>query len=87
MFAHPPMTDTLDDLRPACIRRVHGFADLAEDVRCRLVDLGLDEGSEVERVAAGPINGDPIAVRVGNHMIAVRRAVARCILLDPAPAP
>lgn len=76
------MSDTLDQLAPFQIRHVSGFAGLPENLHARLIELGFDEGVEVERLAAGPIGGDPIAVRVGRSVIALRRALARGVLLS-----
>lgn len=52
----------------------------------RLIELGFGEGVEVEALHAGPIGGDPIAVQVGGAVIALRRAQARLIRVEPLAA-
>ena len=44
----------------------------------RLHEMGFDEGVDVEVLHKAPL-GDPIALRVGNMMIAIRRAEAALI--------
>ncbi len=54
---------------------------MADDVLLRLLELGFDEGVTVKKLHAAPINGDPIAVSVGNTTVALRRALAAAILV------
>lgn len=72
----------LDSLAPGAIAHVSGFADLSPDTAARLLELGFDEGAEVEALHRAPL-GDPIAVRVDGATVALRRALARGILLAP----
>lgn len=52
----------------------------------RLHEMGFDEGVDVEVLHKAPL-GDPIALRVGNSTIALRRAQAALIETDVlAPA-
>lgn len=52
----------------------------------RLHEMGFDEGVDVEVLHKAPL-GDPIALRVGNMTIALRRAQAALIAVDTqAPA-
>lgn len=54
----------------------------------RLHEMGFDEGVDVEVLHTAPL-GDPIALRVGNMTIAIRRAEAALIGVEigmPAPA-
>lgn len=75
---------TLDSLVPGARARVAGFAATAGGAADRLLELGFDEGAEVEALHRAPL-GDPIAVRVDGSVVALRRALARLILLtDPA---
>jgi ferrous iron transport protein A len=53
----------------------------------RLHELGFDEGVDVELLHSAPFGGDPMAVRVGNMVVALRRAMARLIEIRPANAP
>ena len=49
----------------------------------RLHELGFDEGVDVELLHLAPFGGDPLAVRVGNMTVALRRAMARLIEIEP----
>lgn len=51
----------------------------------RLRNLGLDEGVTVEALHGGPIGKDPLAVRIGRMMVAIRRAHAHVITVDDQP--
>ncbi len=54
----------------------------------RLHELGFDEGVDVELLHRAPFGGDPLAVRVGNMVVALRCAMARLIEIEPvAPLP
>ncbi|WP_156255444.1 FeoA family protein [Sandarakinorhabdus oryzae] len=50
----------------------------------RLCELGFDEGVDVEIVHRAPFGGDPLAVRVGNMVVALRREMARLIEVEAA---
>lgn len=52
---------------------------LAPETAQRLCELGFDEGVDVEILHRAPFGGDPIAVRVGNMVVAVRRDMAALI--------
>jgi ferrous iron transport protein A len=47
----------------------------------RLLELGFVEGAEVEVLHEGPMGRDPIAVRVNDNTIALRRREAMAILV------
>ena len=49
----------------------------------RLYELGFDEGVDVQVLHRGPVGGCPIALRVGNMTVALRRAQARMISVEP----
>jgi ferrous iron transport protein A len=49
----------------------------------RLLEMGFVEGARLEILHDGPIMRDPIAVRVDDITIAVRRADANTILVRP----
>jgi ferrous iron transport protein A len=51
----------------------------------RLHELGFDEGVDIELLHRAPFGGDPLAVRVGNMVVALRRSMARLIEVDQAP--
>ena len=59
------------------------WPSLADSDAKRLRNLGFDEGVEVEALHAAPFGRDPLAVRVGRMMIALRRAQARTIIVEP----
>jgi ferrous iron transport protein A len=50
----------------------------------RLHELGFDEGVDVELLHRAPFGGDPLAVRVGNMVVALRRSMARLIEIETA---
>jgi len=60
----------------------------ADELENRLIELGFVEGASVKILHEGPFSGDPIAVRVNNATIALRRREAMAILVireDPLP--
>ncbi len=58
----------------------HGLS--AAELERRLLELGFVEGAEVEVLHEGPLGGDPIAVRVNDATIALRRREAMAILVS-----
>jgi ferrous iron transport protein A len=52
------------------------------EVERRLLELGFVEGATVEILHEGPLGRDPIAVRVNNCTIALRRREAMAILVS-----
>jgi ferrous iron transport protein A len=77
---------TLDLLPPGAPARITAIATAASDplAERRLRELGFDEGVEVALLHAAPFGGDPIAVRVGPTIVALRRAQAALVEVDPA---
>ena len=57
----------------------HGLS--ATELERRLLELGFVEGAEVEVLHEGPLGRDPIAVRVNDCTIALRRREAMAILV------
>ena len=53
----------------------------AEELERRLIELGFVEGASVEVLHEGPLGGDPIAVRLNDTTIALRRREAMAILV------
>jgi ferrous iron transport protein A len=51
------------------------------DLERRLVEFGFLEGTRVEILHEGAIAGDPIAVRVNNLTVALRRREAMAIVV------
>jgi ferrous iron transport protein A len=58
-----------------------GSALSAVELESRLIELGFVEGAKVEVLHEGIIGRDPIAVRVENVTIAVRRREAMAIIV------
>ena len=50
----------------------------------RLRELGFDAGVMVEALHHGPFGFDPIACRIGRMTIALRRAQAAAVMVEPA---
>lgn len=69
--------------REATIRAID-WAELSERDARRLRELGFDEGVVVEPLHGGGLFArDPIAVRIGRMTVAIRRAHAAAIAVDP----
>ena len=58
-----------------------GSALSAVELESRLIELGFVEGAKVEVLHEGIVGRDPIAVRVENVTIAVRRREAMAIIV------
>ena len=58
-----------------------GSALTASELESRLIELGFVEGARVEVLHEGAIGRDPIAVRVENVTIAVRRREAMAVIV------
>jgi len=69
----------------ALVTRVDGGAANAlgglpgGELERRLIEIGFVEGARVEVLHHGFINRDPIAVRVDDHVVALRRREANAI--------
>ncbi len=73
----------LDQLADGARGTVQGVCaqspDLDAGMLRRLVELGFIAGEPVQVLRRGPGGRDPLAVRVGDTLFALRRAEARCI--------
>jgi ferrous iron transport protein A len=58
-----------------------GSALSATELESRLIELGFVEGAQVEVLHEGVIGRDPIAVRVDNITVAVRRREAMAVIV------
>ena len=58
-----------------------GSALSADELESRLIELGFVEGARVEVLHEGIVGRDPIAIRVENVTIAVRRREAMAIIV------
>lgn len=61
----------------------HGLS--AAELERRLIELGFVEGARVEILHQGLFGRDPIAVRVNEATVALRRREAAAILVEPDP--
>ena len=55
----------------------------AAELERRLIEMGFVEGARVRLLHEGFIGRDPIAVRVDDTTVAVRRRDAQLVLVDP----
>jgi ferrous iron transport protein A len=60
----------------------NGPLDAAELER-RLIEMGFVEGASIELLHEGFLGRDPIAVRVDDTTVAMRRRDANMVLVDP----
>jgi Fe2+ transport system protein FeoA len=73
---------TLPKNRPARVTAVH-----TDDATLRkLLALGVIEGTEIELLHEGFLGRDPLAVRIDDRIIALRRAQAAAIDVEPVVA-
>jgi len=63
----------------------HGLA--APEIESRLLELGFVEGAEIKVLHEGPIGRDPIAVRINDTTIALRRREAMAIVVTSLNSP
>ncbi len=68
------------------VARVETSGDHAHDLERRLLEMGFVEGARVEVLHEGLIGRDPIAVRVDDMRVALRRREARHIAITPHAA-
>ncbi len=54
-----------------------------EELERRLLEIGFMEGDELQILHFGPIGRDPIAIRLGHMIVALRRQEADAILVEP----
>ncbi len=79
-----PHTRLIERLAPGEIATIAAIdrAGLDPLTAQRLHELGFDEGVDVELLHRAPFGGDPLAVRVGNMTVALRKSMARLIEID-----
>jgi len=78
------MTLRLDELpfrTPAMVTGID-WSRLTETDARRLRNLGFDEGVRIEALHGAPFGRDPLAVRVGRMVVAMRRAQARAVSVE-----
>jgi ferrous iron transport protein A len=78
----------LSDLANGAIATVTGVSSASVDVDAatlrRLGELGFIPGEPVHLLRRGPGGLEPLAVRVGEALFALRLVEARCITVDPS---
>lgn len=62
---------------------IEGSSIAWNELERRLLEMGFVEGASVEVLHEGPIKRDPIAVRVDETTVAIRRADALAIVVRP----
>nr|WP_295372751.1 FeoA family protein [uncultured Sphingosinicella sp.] len=70
--------DELPYRTPATVSAID-WTILSETDGKRLRNLGFDEGVDIEALHGAPFGKDPLAIRVGRMMVAMRRAQARAV--------
>lgn len=56
-----------------------------EEIERRLLEMGFVEGAPVEIAHEGLIGRDPIAVKLSDRTVALRRREAQAVLVRPRP--
>ncbi len=82
-MATPLFIDRLQPGQPALITAIDRDGRDPVSAR-RLQEMGFDEGVDVELLHRAPFGGDPLAVRVGNMVVALRRGMAGLVEVVPA---
>jgi Fe2+ transport system protein FeoA len=72
----------LSSLKPGDAATIAYFT-LSPEIRQRLLELGLTEGTSCEIRRFAPL-GDPLEIRVRNYNLSLRKAEADGILVIPA---
>ena len=79
---------TLNDLPAGARATVRGVGPASPELSAgdlrRLAELGFIPGEPVHLLRRGPGGREPLAVRVGDTLFALRRAEALCIEVEPA---
>ncbi len=53
-----------------------------EELERRLLEIGFVEGGDVTVLHCGPVGRDPIAVQLGNMIVALRRQEAKAVVVE-----
>lgn len=56
--------------------------EFARDLEDRLLEIGFEEGLNVKILHEGPVSRDPIAVRIGQMTVALRRMEACAVKIS-----
>lgn len=82
MTDSPLRLDQLPFRTPATVTAID-WPRLSDGDARRLRNLGFDEGVAVEALHAAPFGKDPLAVRIGRMTVAMRRAQAMAVMVEP----
>ena len=74
----------LHTLVKGAVARVTGFGVGDESLVAKLREIGFAEGDEVELLAKGWLGGAPLSFRLNRTVIALRRAEAAMVMVEPA---
>lgn len=79
---------SISALRPGQIVTIVAIDRLGSDPlnAGRLHEMGFDEGVDLELLHRAPLGGDPLAVRVGNMTVALRKSLAALVEVGPHDA-
>lgn len=72
---------TIDSLRVGQSARITGFGEMDKSLRARLYGLGFHTGATVELAHIAPL-GCPLAIKLGNGLISLRRTEAKHLKLE-----
>jgi ferrous iron transport protein A len=56
--------------------------DASDNLARKLLEMGIEEGMELEVLHEGPVRRDPLAVRLNDRLIALRRRDAAAIHVE-----
>ncbi len=74
---------TLRDLPKDTLAKITGFDSSKEELVTRLREIGFAEGDEVEALHFGLFGRNPLSVRVNGALIALRKADASAVIVEP----
>ena len=72
---------TIAELRAGDRARILAL-DAPPDLEIKLREVGFCEGDCVELIARGPVDGQPLAVRLNRRLIAMRLSEAHAIKVE-----
>ena len=76
---------TLQDLVPGQSGMILSVGNQSGAVKRRLVDMGLTPGTTVKVTKVAPL-GDPVEITVRGYELALRKADAACVDVEPVTA-
>ena len=72
---------SLSELSPGDRGIIRSITPLVVDIRRRLLEMGMINGTTVEMVRFAPL-GDPIEVRVRGYRLSLRKSEAQAIMVQ-----